>query len=44
MRKLRNFILSNAAVFVMIAAVAGADARSVFVLHEPKVPAKLRKE
>ena len=44
MQKTRQAVLDKASVYVKTAAVKGAKARSGVIMHEPKVPAKLRQD
>jgi len=41
MKRWYSIMLTYASAFAMIVAVSGAGARSGFIFHEPKVPAKL---
>ncbi|MCL2580463.1 MAG: cyclic lactone autoinducer peptide [Oscillospiraceae bacterium] len=44
MKKLYNFMMRHAAALTLAVAVVGAGARCTWIFHEPKVPAKLRKD
>ena len=43
-KTLYRIALQYASVFAMVIAVAGAEARSLIFIHEPKVPSKLQKD
>ena len=44
MKKISRNVLKKASDVVKVAAVKGAGAHSAIIVHEPKVPAKLRRD